>query len=138
MSTRVGAKLRSGRLRSRRVIKLAVPSNARLRISDRDFWQLCEENRELRMERTEKGVLEIMPPTSGGMGARNAYLTAQVVVWAKTDGTGTPFDSSTGFKLPNGATRSPDTSWISNERWNSLTVAEKEEKFAPICPEFVI
>lgn len=138
MSTRVGAKPGSGRLRSGRVIKLAVPSSVRLRISDRDFWQLCQENRDLRMERTEKGVLEVMPPTSGGTGARNADLTAQVVVWAKIDGTGTPFDSSAGFKLPNGATRSPDTSWIPNERWNALTVAEKEEKFSPICPEFVI
>jgi Uma2 family endonuclease len=138
MSTRVGARLGSGRLRSRTVIKLAVPSNVRLRISDRHFWQLCQANRDLRMERSEKGVLEVMPPSSGGTGARNANLTAQVVVWAKIDGTGTPFDSSAGFKLPNGATRSPDTSWISNERWNALTDAEKEEKFSPICPDFVI
>ncbi len=79
-----------------------------------------------------------MAPTSGGTGARNANLTARVVVWAKIDGTGTPFDSSAGFKLPNGATRSPDTSWIPNDRWNTLTAAEKEEKLSPICPEFVI
>ncbi len=138
MSTRVGAKPGSGRLRSGRVIKLAVPSSVRLRISDRDFWQLCQENRDLRMERSEKGVVEIMPSTSGGTGARNADLTAQLVIWAKLNATGIPFDSSTGFKLPNGATRSPDTSWIPNERWNALTVVEKEEKFAPICPEFVI
>jgi Uma2 family endonuclease len=138
MSTRVGAKPGSGRLRSGRVIKLAVPSSVRLRISDRDFWQLCQENRDLRMERSEKGVVEIMPPTSGGTGARNADLTAQLVIWAKLNATGIPFDSSTGFKLPNGATRSPDTSWIPNERWNALTVAQKEEKFSPICPEFVI
>ena len=138
MRTRVGARLGSGRLRSRTVIKLAVPSNVRLRISDRDFWELCQENRDLRLERSEKGVLEAMPPTSGGTGAKNADLTAQVVVWAKIDGTGTPFDSSAGFKLPNGATRSPDTSWIPHERWNALTVAEKEEQFSPICPEFVI
>lgn len=138
MSTRVGFQPGSGRLRSGRVIKLAVPSGVQLRISDRDFWQLCQENRDLRMERTEKGVLEVMPPTSGGTGARNADLTAQVVVWAKTDGTGTAFDSSAGFKLPNGATRSPDTSWVTNERWNALTIPEKEEKFSPICPDFVI
>ena len=90
------------------------------------------------MERSEKGVVEIMPPTSGGTGGRNADLTAQLVIWAKLNATGIPFDSSTEFKLPNGATRSPDTSWIPNERWNALTVAEKEEKFSPICPEFVI
>lgn len=138
MSTRVGAKPGSGRLRSGRVIKLAVPSSVRLRISYRDFWQLCQENRDLRMERTAKGVLEIMPPTSGGTGARNADLTAQLVIWAKLNATGIPFDSSTGFKLPNGATRSPDASWVRNERWKALTTQEKEEKFAPLCPDFVI
>ncbi len=138
MSTRVGAKPGSGRLRSGRVIKLAVPSSVRLRISDRDFWQLCQENRDLRMERSEKGVVEIMPPTSGGTGARNADLTAQLVIWAKLNATGIPFDSSTGFKLPNGATRSPDASWVRNDRWRALTTQEQEEKFAPLCPDFVI
>ena len=116
MSTRVGASIGSSRIRSRAVIKLSVPANVRLRISDRDFRQLCQENRDLRLERPERGVLEVMAPTSGGTGARNANLTGQVVVWSKIDGTGTPFDSSAGFKLPNGATRTPDTSWILNDR----------------------
>ena len=75
-----------------------------------------------------------MPPTSGGTGARNADLTAQLVNWSKANGTGVPFDSSTGFKLPNGATRSPDASWLRKERWNRLTEEEKEEKFAPSVP----
>ncbi len=132
------AKPRTGRGRPERAVNLLVPSTVRLRVSDRDFWRLCQENRELRMERSEKGILEVMPPTSGGTGARNANLTAQVVVWARIDGTGTAFDSSAGFKLPSGATRSPDTSWISDERWNALTAAEKDEKFSPICPDFVI
>jgi Uma2 family endonuclease len=109
-----------------------------LRVSDEDFWRLCQENRDLRLERTEKGVVEIMPPTSGGTGNKNARLTAQLVFWSLADGTGVAFDSSTGFKLPNGATRSPDASWVRKERWNSLTEQEKEEKFAPLCPDFVI
>jgi len=138
MSRGTRARSRLDRCRSEKPIELAVPRSVRLRVSDEDFWLLCLENPDLRLERTERGVVEIMPPTSGGTGARNADLTAQVVVWAKIDGTGTPFDSSAGFKLPNGATRSPDTSWIPNERWNALTVAEKEEKFSPICPEFVV
>jgi Uma2 family endonuclease len=117
---------------------LAVPSSVRLRVSDEDFWRLCQENPDLRLERTEKGVVEIMPPTSGGTGARNADLTAQLVNWSKANGTGVPFDSSTGFKLPSGATRSPDASWVRKERWDRLTEEEREEKFAPLCPEFVI
>jgi Uma2 family endonuclease len=124
--------------RSDQLLALAVPADVRLRVSDEDFWRLCQENPDLRLERTEKGVVEIMPPTSGGTGNRNARLTAQLVLWSLTDGTGVPFDSSTGFKLPNGATRSPDASWVRKDRWNRLTEQEKEEKFAPLCPDFVI
>jgi hypothetical protein len=57
--------------------------------------------------------------------------------WTDVDGTGIAFDSSTCFKLPNGADRSPDASWIKLERWNALTDEEKQ-KFPPICPDFVI
>lgn len=46
-------------------------------------------------------------------------------------------DSSCGFKLPNGAIRSPDAAWISLEKWNYLTTAQKQ-KFPPICPDFVV
>lgn len=41
------------------------------------------------------------------------------------------------FTLPDGATRSPDASWIKLERWNALT-EEQKASFAPICPDFVI
>ena len=57
--------------------------------------------------------------------------------WADTDGTGIAFDSSTCFKLPNRAERSPDASWVKKERWNALTPAQKE-KFPPLCPDFVV
>jgi len=132
------AKSRLDRRRSRNPIELAIPRSVRLRASDADFGLLCQENPDLRLERTETGVIEIMPPTSGGTGARNADLTAQLVMWAKRNATGIPFDSSTGFKLPNGATRSPDASWVRNERWKALTTQEQEDKFAPLCPDFVI
>ena len=51
--------------------------------------------------------------------------------------TGKAFDSPTGFKLPNGANRSPDVAWIRNDRWTALT-PEQQQKFPPICPDFVI
>ena len=138
MSQEVQAKPKAGRARPRRSIKLAVPAGVRLRISDQDFWKLCAENPDLRLERTEKGVVEIMSPTSGATGNRNADLTAQLMVWSKIDGTGLAFDSSTGFKLPNGATRAPDGSWVRKERWERLTTKEKEETFVPLCPDFAI
>ena len=50
---------------------------------------------------------------------------------------GIVFDSSTGFKLSNGAIRSPDVSWVTLAAWNSLT-KQQQRKFAPIDPDFVI
>lgn len=50
---------------------------------------------------------------------------------------GKVFDSSTGFKLSNGAVRSLDLSWIAIYRWNSLSDKQKRS-FAPIAPDFVI
>jgi len=118
------------------MIPVVVPPG--LRGSDRAFWKLCQVNPELRLERTARGVLEIMPPTSGGTGQRNGWLTAQIVLWTMDDGSGAAFDSSTGFTLPNGAIRSPDASWILNERWNALTTEQREVGFAPISPDFVV
>jgi Uma2 family endonuclease len=137
MSTRIEDRPRT-RLSADNTVSLVLPPNVRLFVSAQGFERLCRSNPELRLERTERGVLEAMPPTSGGTGARNADLTTQLGVWSKTNGTGTHFDSSTAFTLPNGAIRSPDASWIKNERWNALTTEQKEVGFAPICPDFVI
>nr|WP_287128464.1 Uma2 family endonuclease [Candidatus Cyanaurora vandensis] len=38
--------------------------------------------------------------------------------------------------LPNGAIRSPNISWIRQDRWDALTPKQKR-KFAPVCPDFV-
>jgi Uma2 family endonuclease len=121
-----------------RTVALELPSDVRLFVSPRGFQRLCAENPELRLERTARGVIEAMPPAFGGTGAKNCRLTAQVGVWAWNDGTGTAFDSSAGFTLPNGAVRSPDASWIRNERWNALTKEQRDESFSPICPDFVV
>ncbi len=108
-----------------------------LELTDEQFFQLCQVNRNLRFERTPCGELIIMPPTGGETGNRNARQIQQLMNWTDTDGTGIGFDSSTCFKLPDGANRSPDAAWIKLERWNTLTTEEKE-KFPPICPDFVI
>jgi len=106
-------------------------------MTDEQFFELCQLNRDLHIERTATGDLIIMPPTGSGSGNRNARITQQLMNWADRDGTGVGFDSSTGFTLPNGAKRSPDAAWILLERWNTLT-PEQQEGFAPICPDFVV
>ena len=78
-----------------------------------------------------------MPPAFSDTGNRNVKIVQQLANWADEDGTGEVFDSSSGFTLPNGATRSPDAAWIRQERWNGLAEEEKAS-FAPICPDFVV
>ena len=97
----------------------------------------CLVNRDLRIERTASGEVIIMSPAFSDTGNRNFKIAVQLGNWAEEDGTGETFDSSAGFTLPNGATRSPDVSWIKLERWNALT-EEQKASFAPICPDFVI
>ena len=116
---------------------LTVNLKSLIEMTDEQFFQLCQNNRELRFERNANGELIIMPPTGGETGNKNARITQQVMNWTDVDGTGIAFDSSTCFKLPNGADRSPDASWVKLERWNALTDEEKQ-KFPPICPDFVI
>ena len=116
---------------------LTVNFKSLIEMTDEQFFQLCQNNRELRFERNANGELIIMPPTGGETGNRNGRLNQQLFNWSDTDGTGIAFDSSTCFKLPNGADRSPDASWIKLERWDALTDEEKQ-KFPPICPDFVI
>ncbi|MFM6183960.1 MAG: Uma2 family endonuclease [Dolichospermum sp.] len=116
---------------------LTVNLESIIEMTDEQFFQLCQNNRELRFERNANGELIIMPPTGGETGNRNGRITQQLMNWTDADGTGIAFDSSTCFKLPNGADRSPDAAWIKLERWDTLTNEEKQ-KFPPICPDFVI
>lgn len=106
-------------------------------LTDEQFYQLCQNNRELKFERTAKGELIIMPPVGGESGNREADLITDLVIWNRQTGLGYTFSSSTIFKLPNGADRSPDAAWICRERWEALT-PEQRRKFPPIAPDFVI
>ncbi|MEI1373292.1 Uma2 family endonuclease [Nostoc sp. UHCC 0926] len=116
-----------------------LPSTLKLKIdlTDDQFFQMCQQNRDYRFERTASGELLIMPPTGSDTGNRNFDMVVELGIWNKQTKLGKGFDSSTGFTLPNGAERSPDVSWVKIERWNALT-PEQQEKFAPICPDFVV
>jgi Uma2 family endonuclease len=114
---------------------LNIPST--LKLTDEQFYYLCLANRDLRLELTAQGDLIVMPPTGGGAGKRNSALNIELGLWNRASKLGFVFDSSTGFKLPNGATRSPDASWVSKERWESLT-PQQQEQFPPLCPDFVV
>ena len=108
-----------------------------IELTEEQFVQICAMNREIRIERTASGELELMSPTYSSTGARNAEVTAQLGYWSRQDGTGIAFDSSAGFRLPNGAMRSPDSSWIPKSLLSELSEEERSGFFA-ICPYFVI
>jgi Uma2 family endonuclease len=116
---------------------LTVNFPSLVQMTNEQFYEFCQANGDLRIERTANGEVIIMPPAFSDTGNRNFNIAAQLGYWTEQDGTGIGFDSSAGFTLPNGAMRSPDASWIELERWNILTDAQKAS-FAPICPSFVI
>lgn len=116
---------------------IALNLRPSLELTDETFWQICQNNPELRLEKTAQGKLVAMSPTGSESGYRNADLLGQLWQWNRQKGLGIVFDSSSGFALPNGAIRSPNVAWIERSRWENLT-AEQRQKFAPLCPDFVI
>ncbi len=108
-----------------------------LKLSDEQFLQFVKANADLRMERTAQGELIIMSPTGSEGGSRNFEVNVDLGAWNRQARLGIAFDSSTGFRLPNGAIRSPDSSWIASARWAALT-PQQRQGFAPICPDFAM
>ncbi len=108
-----------------------------LKLTEEQFARLCRVNPELLLERTAAGELQIMSPTGGETGLLNAELVAQLVLWNRQTRQGIVFDSSTGFRLSNGAIRSPDVAWIKRERWEALSPSQRRG-FVPLCPDFVL
>jgi Uma2 family endonuclease len=106
-------------------------------LSENQFFTLCQQNPDLKIERSGQGELIIMPPTGGETGRKNAELIADFIIWNRQSKLGIVFDSSTCFRLPKGGDRSPDVSWLKKERWDSLT-PEQQRKFPPLCPDFIL
>lgn len=108
-----------------------------VKLTRTEFIKLCAANPDMKLERTAKGELIVMSPTGGETGSFNSDLNGELYIWNRLFKSGKSFDSSTGFSLPKGSDRSPDASWITLAKWNSLT-AEQRRGFLPICPEFLI
>jgi Uma2 family endonuclease len=116
---------------------VVVHTRPGLDMDEEQFFQFCRINRDLQIERTAQGDLLIMAPEAGSNGRGSARLNALFDHWAEEDGTGQVFGSSTGFRLPSGAVRSPDVAWVRNERLESLP-EEQWHRFLPLCPDFVL
>ncbi|WP_124974377.1 Uma2 family endonuclease [Aphanothece sacrum] len=119
-------------------LSLELPSAIALHVTPEQFEALAAANRDLNLERTAEGELILNPPTGGESGRRNFSITGQLNRWCEEqEDLGEGFDSSTGFKLPNGANRSPDASWVSRKRWQLLT-PQQRKGFVALCPDFVV
>jgi len=119
------------------MIAATINFNAIAQITDDQFYQLCRENPDVKFERNARGQIIVMSPTGGETGNYNSEINADFVIWNRQAKLGVCFDSSTCFKLPSGANRSPDVSWIEQARWDALT-PEQKQKFPPIAPDFVL
>ncbi len=106
-------------------------------MTDDEFFEFCQLNPDLRIERTAEGEIIMMSPAGGETANRNAALTAFLFMWARQNGEGVAFDSSGGFILPGGATLAPDAAWVRRFRLQKLT-SDQKQKFLPLCPDFVI
>lgn len=119
------------------MVQLSSPLELEIEMDDEQFFRLCQKHRDLQFERSATGELIIMSPTGGSTGKRNSRINFQLQLWNRRTGLGEVFDSSTGFILPNGATRSPDVAWVILERWNALS-PEQQDGFITLCPDFVV
>ena len=106
------------------------------RLTPEELVRFCQDNDELRIEQTSGGEIIIMPPAYSDTGNKELEIAVDLGLWARQAG-GKAFGSNAGFTLPNRAMRSPDASWISQERAHTLTPAQWHS-FAPICPDFVV
>jgi Uma2 family endonuclease len=106
-------------------------------LTDEQFFWFCQQNKDQRIERNSNHEIIIMSPVTSRSGNHSGEVFRQLANWSVSNGKGIHFDSSTGFTLPDKSVFSPDASWVSNEKWNLLSEDDKD-RFAPICPEFVI
>lgn len=114
-------------------LRLRAPSL----LDDDHLLRFCAANRELRVERAADGEIWVMAPTGGDTSWRNSEINRQLANWAVQDGRGRAFDSSGGFRLDDGAMRSPDAAWVDRSRWDALDPSD-QRRFPPLCPDFVI
>jgi Uma2 family endonuclease len=119
------------------MLAITINFSSIAQITDDQFYQLCRENPDVKFERNAKGEVIVMSPTGGETGNCNFEISIDFGIWNRQTRLGVGFDSSTCFKLPSGASRSPDIAWIKQERWDALT-AEEKQKFPPIAPDFVL
>jgi Uma2 family endonuclease len=108
-----------------------------LHLTPEQFELVCAENRDAVLELAADGRVIALTPTGSETGARNSELLFQLKLYSNRVGGWKVFDSSSGFRLPDGSVVSPDASLVVLDRWQALSTAERRS-FAPLCPDLVV
>jgi Uma2 family endonuclease len=106
--------------------------------SEEQFFKLAEAAPHLSLERTPNGNILVMTPIKGGSGIRENKLIIRIGSYCEKFLGGQTFSPSTGFRLPDGSTRSPDIAWLSPATIAQIPKEEIENAFIPLAPDFVV
>ncbi len=116
---------------------VVIRTGPALKMNNVQFYEFCRQNSDLRIERNVRGDIIVMAPTGGWTGRGNALLTTKFFIWAEKEGSGSVFDSDTGFRLEKKTVRAPDVSWVLETHLKSLP-RKAGRRFLPLCPDFVL
>jgi Uma2 family endonuclease len=107
-------------------------------MTEDEFFDFCQQHRDLRIERSANKIIKIMEPTGNESGYAENEINYYLTDWNKktADPKGATFSPSTGFTMPTGAVRASDASWLPLDKWLSLPTADRK-KFSHVCPEFI-
>ena len=119
------------------MVEYLVKTNSIGGMTEEQFFNFCQENDTMKLERNATGEIIIMSPTGNITSWFNSGINAALYNWNTQTKLGIILDSNGGITLPNKAVRSPDAAFIHKDRWVKLTTDDKK-KFAHICPDFVL
>lgn len=106
-------------------------------MTDEQFFLLCLDNKDLRLERNSNLDIVIKPPKRLEVGKISGEIIRQLANWNYEKGLGMVFNSLAGFILPDKSIWSPYAAWLLSDKFNSLPDEEKN-KFPHVCPDFIV
>jgi Uma2 family endonuclease len=86
------------------------------RLSDDEFFELCQANPSLDFERNAQQEIIVIPPAGSESSESSLETQGQLWLWNRQSRLGHVYESSASFKLPDSSVRSPDAAWLSQSK----------------------
>lgn len=99
---------------------MVLHSPALARLTDEEFFDLCQRNPMLRLERSADHEISVSPPAGSESSRKTNEVLFQLTLWNRREQCGYVFESSAGFTLPDGSVRSPDAAWIAKDIYDAI------------------